>query len=93
MTAMFWPVVIFMAISLAIGLYTYTQVQGSSRRYTVCGKSMPFLVVGTALAAQSIDGNATLGNTSLTFSSGVWAGTRDPNWTGAQPAAGGPLPR
>jgi solute:Na+ symporter, SSS family len=78
MTAMFWPVVIFMAISLAIGLYTYTQVQGSSRRYTVCGKSMPFLVVGTALAAQSIDGNATLGNTSLTFSSGVWAGLAIP---------------
>lgn len=75
---MFWPVVIFMAISLAIGLYTYTQVQGSSRRYTVCGKSMPFLVVGTALAAQSIDGNATLGNTSLTFSNGVWAGLAIP---------------
>ncbi|HEU0122976.1 MAG TPA: hypothetical protein VFQ91_20780 [Bryobacteraceae bacterium] len=74
MTGMFWPVVIFMAISLAIGLYTYTQVQGSSKRYTVCGKSMPFLVVGTALAAQAIDGNATLGNTSLTFSAGFWSG-------------------
>ena len=64
MTVMFWPVVIFMAISLAIGLYTYTQVRGSSERYTVCGKSMPFLVVGTALLAQAVDGNATLGNVS-----------------------------
>jgi solute:Na+ symporter, SSS family len=78
MTVMFWPVVIFMAISLAIGLYTYTQVRGSSQRYTVCGKSMPFLVVGTALAAQAIDGNSTLGNTSLTFSSGVWTGLAIP---------------
>lgn len=78
MTDMLWPVAIFMAISLAIGLYTYTQVQGSSRRYTVCGKSMPFLVVGTALAAQAIDGNATLGNTSLTVSSGFWAGIAIP---------------
>ncbi len=78
MTVMLWPVVIFMAISLAIGLYTYTQVRGSSKRYTVCGKSMPFLVVGTALAAQAIDGNATLGNTALTFSSGVWAGLAIP---------------
>lgn len=78
MTGMLWPVVIFMAISLAIGLYTYTQVQGSSKRYTVCGKSMPFLVVGTALAAQAIDGNATLGNTSLTFSTGFWAGAAIP---------------
>jgi SSS family solute:Na+ symporter len=78
MSIMFWPVVIFMAISLAIGLYTYTQVQGSSKRYTVCGKSMPFLVVGTALAAQAIDGNATLGNTTLTFSSGLWSGLAIP---------------
>jgi SSS family solute:Na+ symporter len=78
MSEMLWPVAIFMAISLAIGLYTYTQVQGSSRRYTVCGKSMPFLVVGTALAAQAIDGNATLGNTSLTVSNGFWAGIAIP---------------
>jgi SSS family solute:Na+ symporter len=78
MTEMLWPVAIFMAISLAIGLYTYTQVQGSSRRYTVCGKSMPFLVVGTALAAQAIDGNATLGNTSLTVSGGFWSGIAIP---------------
>lgn len=78
MTVMFWPVVIFMAISLAIGLYTYTQVKGSSQRFTVCGKSMPFLVVGTALMAQAVDGNATLGNASLTFSSGIWAGIMIP---------------
>jgi len=72
MTVMFWPVAIFLAISLCIGLYTYTQVRGSSTRYTVCANSMPFLVVGTALAAQAIDGNATLGNSSLTFSTGFW---------------------
>ncbi len=78
MGEMLWPVAIFLVISLSIGLYTYTQVKGSSRRYTVCGKSMPFLVVGTALAAQAIDGNATLGNTSLTFSTGFWAGLAIP---------------
>lgn len=78
MSVMFWPVVIFMAISLCIGLYTYTQVQGSSRRYTVCGKSMPFLVVGTALAAQAIDGNATLGNVSLSLTNSLWAGAAIP---------------
>jgi solute:Na+ symporter, SSS family len=78
MTAMFWPVVIFMAISLAIGLYTYTQVRGSSKRFTVCGKSMPFIVIGTALLAQAVDGNATLGNASLSYSSGIWAGIMIP---------------
>lgn len=74
MTVMFWPVAIFMALSLLVGLYTYTQVRGSSERFTVCGKSMPFIVVGTALMAQAVDGNATLGNASMTYSSGIWAG-------------------
>jgi len=63
-----------MAISLAIGIYTYTQVRGSSTRYTVCNKSLPFLIIGTALLAQAVDGNATLGNVSLTYTSGVWTG-------------------
>jgi Na+/proline symporter len=35
---------------------------------------MPFLVIGTALLAQAVDGNATLGNVSLTYASSVWAG-------------------
>jgi Na+/proline symporter len=74
MTIMFWPVVIFMAISLAIGLYTYTKVRGSSARFAVCDKSLPFFVVGTALMAQAVDGNSTLGAVSLTYTSSVWAG-------------------
>jgi Na+/proline symporter len=74
MTAMFWPVVMFMAISLAIGLYTYTKVRGSSTRFTVCEKSLPFIVVGTTLMAQAVDGNSTLGAVSVTYTSSVWAG-------------------
>ncbi len=78
MTVMFWPVVVFMAISLAIGLYTFTKVQGSSHNFTVCGKAMPFFIIGTALTAQAVDGNATLGNTSLTYSAGMWTGVMIP---------------
>jgi solute:Na+ symporter, SSS family len=74
MTVMFWPVAIFMAISLAVGLYTYTKVRGSSARFTVCEKSLPFIVVGTALMAQAVDGNSTLGAASLTYTGSVWAG-------------------
>jgi Na+/proline symporter len=74
MTVLFWPVVIFMAISLAIGLYTYTKVRGSSTRFTVCEKSLPFMVVGTTLMAQAVDGNSTLGAVSITYTSSVWAG-------------------
>src|SRR5690349_15089645 len=74
MTVMFWPVAIFMAISLAIGLYTYTKVRGSSTRFTVCEKSLPFIVVGTTLMAQAVDGNSTLGAVSITYTGSVWAG-------------------
>lgn len=74
MTQMLWPVVIFMAISLAIGLSTYFQVRGSGERFAVCDKSLPFFIVGTALFAQAVDGNSTLGNTSLTWSQGFWVG-------------------
>ncbi|MBL8173030.1 MAG: hypothetical protein JNK48_00085 [Bryobacterales bacterium] len=75
---MFWPVMIFMALSLAVGLYTYTQVRGSSHRFAVCGKAMPFFIIGTALVAQAVDGNATLGNVALTYSSSVWTGLMIP---------------
>jgi Na+/proline symporter len=71
---MFWPVAIFMAISLAIGLYTYTKVRGSSARFTVCDKSLPFIVVGTTLMAQAVDGNSTLGAVSISYTSSIWAG-------------------
>src|SRR5687768_6164709 len=74
MTVMFWPSVVFMAISLAIGLYTYTKVRGSSTRFTVCEKSLPFMVVGTTLMAQAVDGNSTLGAVSITYTGSVWAG-------------------
>ncbi|MEZ5364360.1 MAG: hypothetical protein R2748_18990 [Bryobacterales bacterium] len=35
---------------------------------------MPFLVVGTTLVAQAPAGNATLGNTGLTYGGGFWSG-------------------
>jgi hypothetical protein len=73
-TVMFWPVALFMAISMAIGLYTYTKVRGSGARFAVCERSLPFIVVGTALMAQAVDGNSTLGAVSLTYTTSVWAG-------------------
>jgi SSS family solute:Na+ symporter len=70
----FWPISSFMAASLGIGLYTYVKVQGSSRRFAVCNKSLPFFVVGTTLMAQAVDGNATLGAVALTHTTSVWTG-------------------
>ncbi len=71
---MFWPLMAFLALSLGIGVYTSRFVRHSGRRFLICGKSMPFIVIGTTLVAQALDGNATLGNTGLTFEGGFWAG-------------------
>jgi solute:Na+ symporter, SSS family len=71
-------VVAFLAISLTIGTITVKLVHGSSRRYIVAGKSLPLFFVGTMLAAQSIDGNSSLGNAGLVYDAGFWAGATIP---------------
>jgi SSS family solute:Na+ symporter len=74
LTDFFWPISGFMALSMCVGIYTYVKVQGSSRRFAVCDKSLPFIVVGTALMAQSVDGNSTLGAVAATYTGSVWGG-------------------
>jgi Na+/proline symporter len=71
---MFWPLMAFLALSLVIGVSTARFVHRSGRRFLICGKSMPFIVIGTTLVAQALDGNATLGNTGLTYAGGFWSG-------------------
>jgi hypothetical protein len=44
----------------------------------VAGKSLPLFFVGTMLAAQSIDGNSSLGSVSLVYQFGFWAGAAIP---------------
>lgn len=67
-------VIAFLAASLIVGTLTSRLVKRSSKRYMVAGKSLPLFFVGTMLAAQSIDGNSSLGNVSLVYQFGFWAG-------------------
>ena len=67
-------VIAFLAASLVVGTLTSRLVKKSSRRYMVAGKSLPLFFVGTMLAAQSIDGNSSLGNVSLVYQFGFWSG-------------------
>ena len=67
-------VIVFLGVSLIVGTLTSRLVKKSSRRYMVAGRSLPLVFVGTMLAAQSIDGNSTLGNVSLVYQFGFWAG-------------------
>ena len=64
----------FIIITLAVGVFAGKLVKGSGKRLIVAGKSLPLAMVGTMLAAQAVDGNSSLGNVSLVFEFGFWAG-------------------
>jgi len=73
----------FLILSLVVGTLTSRLVKKSSKRYMVAGKSLPLFFVGTMLAAQSIDGNSSLGNAALVYQFGFWAGAVIPIGLGA----------
>ena len=73
----------FLILSITVGTLTHKLVKKSSRRYMVAGKSLPLFFVGTMLAAQSIDGNSSLGNVALVYQFGFWAGAVIPIGLGA----------
>jgi solute:Na+ symporter, SSS family len=67
-------VLAFVAATAVIGVLAGKLVKKSSKRYIVAGKSLPLFFIGTMLVSESVDGNASLGNVSLTFNGGFWAG-------------------
>src|SRR5919107_825541 len=71
-------VLAFLAVSLTVGTMTSRLVKKSSKRFMIAGKSLPLFFVGTMLAAQAIDGNSSLGNASLVYQFGFWAGAAIP---------------
>ncbi|MDX1373865.1 MAG: hypothetical protein R3321_15425, partial [Nitrososphaeraceae archaeon] len=71
-------IIVFLILVLSIGVSTSKLIKKSSKRYMIAGKSLPLIFVGTMLASQSIDGNASLGNVSLVYQFGFWAGAAIP---------------
>jgi SSS family solute:Na+ symporter len=71
-------VLAFVAATAIIGVLAVKFVKKSSKRYIVAGKSLPLFFIGTMLVSESVDGNASLGNVSLTFSNGFWSGAAIP---------------
>ncbi|MEM2759278.1 MAG: sodium:solute symporter family protein [Nitrososphaerales archaeon] len=68
----------FLAVTVTVGVLAVKLVKKSTKRYIVAGKSLPLFFVGTMLAAQSIDGNSSLGNVALVYQFGFWAGASIP---------------
>jgi len=67
-------IIAFLIATIVVGTLTFRLVKRSGRRLMVAGKTLPLALVGTMLAAQSIDGNSSLGNAALVYQFGFWAG-------------------
>ena len=82
-------VIAFLALSLTVGTLTSRLVKKSSKRFMIAGKSLPLFFVGTMLAAQSIDGNSSLGNVALVYQFGFWSGAAIPIGLASMPHPNG----
>ena len=74
----FWGIIVFLFATLAIGMWAAKQVKGDSENYLVAGRGLVLPLAAATLMAQSVDSNATLGNTDLVAEFGFWAGASLP---------------
>lgn len=77
-TILFWGIIAFLFATLGVGLYASKQIKGDSVNYLVAGRGLMLPLAAATLMAQSVDSNATLGNTDLVAEFGFWAGASLP---------------
>lgn len=75
---LFWGIIIFLFGSLGIGIWASRKIKGDSVNYLVAGRGLILPLAAATLMAQSVDSNATLGNTDLVSEFGFWAGASLP---------------
>ncbi|MGF1541861.1 MAG: sodium:solute symporter family protein [Pleurocapsa sp.] len=75
---LFWGILVFLFATIAIGIWAAKQVKGDSENYLIAGRGLVLPLAAATLMAQSVDSNATLGNTDLTAEFGFWAGASLP---------------
>ncbi|MEM9214791.1 MAG: sodium:solute symporter family protein [Cyanobacteria bacterium P01_F01_bin.150] len=73
-----WGIIIFLLATLGIGVWASKQIKGDSVNFLVAGRGMVLPLAAATLMAQSVDSNATLGNTDLSSAFGFWAGASLP---------------
>lgn len=77
-TAFSWGIIVFLLGTLGIGVWASKQIKGDSVNFLVAGRGLALPLAGATLMAQSVDSNATLGNTDLSSEFGFWAGAALP---------------
>ena len=78
MSVIIYGITAIIITMLAIGFYVARKVEGDSINYIVAGRGLILPLAAATLMAQSLDSNATLGNTDLVSSFGFWAGAALP---------------
>ena len=71
-------IIAFLLATLGIGIYASRQIKGDSVNFLVAGRGLVLPLAAATLMAQSVDSNATLGNTDLASEFGFWAGASLP---------------
>lgn len=71
-------IIAFLVATLGIGVYASKQIKGDSVNFLVAGRGLTLPLAAATLMAQSVDSNATLGNTDLASEFGFWAGASLP---------------
>ncbi len=74
----FWGILLFLFATLGIGVWASKRIKGDSVNYLVAGRGLVLPLAAATLMAQSVDSNATLGNTDLAAEFGFWAGASLP---------------
>lgn len=78
MSVILYAIIGIIVTMLAVGFYVARKVRGDSINYIVAGRGLILPLAAATLMAQSLDSNATLGNTDLVASFGFWAGAALP---------------
>ena len=73
-----WGITAFLLGTFGIGVWASKQIKGDSVNFLVAGRGLALPLAAGTLMAQSVDSNATLGNTDLSAEFGFWAGAALP---------------
>ncbi|MGP1385570.1 MAG: sodium:solute symporter family protein [Thainema sp.] len=77
-SAFSYGIITFLLGTLGIGVWASKQIKGDSVNFLVAGRGLALPLAAATLMAQSVDSNATLGNTDLSSEFGFWAGAALP---------------
>ncbi|MDS0260701.1 sodium:solute symporter family protein [Haloarcula sp. S1CR25-12] len=78
MSVIIYGLAAIILLMMGVGLYVAKKIKGDSVNYIIAGRGLILPLAAATLMAQSLDANATLGNTDLTASFGFWAGAALP---------------